>query len=126
MLTNKTPVATVAVRDLGKARKFYEGKLGLDKPVDESSETLMYDCGGVSLLLYSSAENAGTNKATTVTWMVGEQIAEVVEQLKSKGVAFENYEFPGAVKEGDVYVGGDIRTAWFTDPDGNIHAVVNG
>ena len=126
MLKNKTPVATVAVRDLEKARKFYEGKLGLDVPVDQTSETLMYETAGVSLLLYRSPDNAGTNKATTVTWMVGDGVAETVKQLKRNGVAFEDYKFPGMVKEGDLYVSGDIRTAWFTDQDGNIHAVVNG
>ena len=74
----------------------------------------------------TSSENAGTNKATSVTWIVGDDLAETVRALAEKGVAFEQYDIPDAPKEGDVYVFGPIKTAWFKDPDGNIHALVNG
>jgi catechol 2,3-dioxygenase-like lactoylglutathione lyase family enzyme len=126
MLKNKQPAATVAVRNLADARAFYEGKLGLDAPVDEMSEAMRYVCDGVSLLVYRSTENAGTSKATSVTWAVGDDIAETVKALKANGVAFENYDMPDGEKEGDIYHFGEIRTAWFEDPDGNIHALVNG
>jgi hypothetical protein len=33
---------------------------------------------------------------------------------------------PDMKREGDVHVGGDIRVAWFKDPDGNILSIVNG
>lgn len=125
MLTNKQAVATIAVRNLAAARKFYEGKLGLDAPVNQMSEVVLYAAGGSSLLLYRSDGNAGTNKATSVTWTVGDAIAETVQALKARGVVFENYDMPGSEKEGDIYRFGDIRTAWFKDPEGNIHAIVN-
>jgi catechol 2,3-dioxygenase-like lactoylglutathione lyase family enzyme len=115
MLNNKEPVATVAVRDLQNARRFYEDKVGLTPPADVDPEMVTYRCG-----------NAGTNKATSVTWIVGDDLAELVRKLGSKGVAFEGYDIPDAVKEGDVFVFGQIRTAWFKDPDGNIHALVSG
>ena len=126
MLNKARPIATVAVRDLDKARSFYEAKLGLAPPADQSSETAFYEDASVQLLLYRSAENAGTNKATTVTWFVGENIAAVVKSLRENGVTFENYDFPGAEKDGDIFIFGEIRNAWFKDPDGNIHSVVNG
>ncbi|TIT26178.1 MAG: VOC family protein, partial [Mesorhizobium sp.] len=63
---------------------------------------------------------AGTNKATAVTWNVGDEIAPVVKSLKSKGVAFEHYEMPGLSLDGDIHVGDGMKVAWFKDPDGNI------
>jgi len=77
------------------------------------------------LFVYQSA-NAGTNRATAVTWTAGAEVDATVKALRDKGVAFQSYDIPGAGKEGDVYMMGGARIAWFRDPDGNIHAVVNG
>ena len=60
-----------------------------------------------------------TNKATAVTWTV-DNVKEEVAALKSKGVVFEHYDMPGMTRDGDVYVAGDMKVAWFKDPDGNI------
>lgn len=125
MLNNKEPVATVAVSDLEAARRFYEDKIGLTPPADPDPQMVTYRCGNASLFVYESG-HAGTSKATSVTWIVGDDLADVVRKLGSKGVAFESYDITDAVKEGDIYVFGPIRTAWFKDPDGNIHALVNG
>ena len=67
---------------------------------------------------------AGSNQATAVTWPVDDVDGEV-RALKEKGVTFEHYEMPNMKLEGDVHVGPTNRAAWFKDPDGNIHAVVN-
>lgn len=125
MLENKDAVATVAVRDLKSARAFYEGKLGLKSLDGEEPGVVTYSARRSTLFVYES-ELAGTNKATAVTWVVGDGIADIVQALKAKGVAFERYDFPGMAMEGDVHVTGAIKAAWFKDPDGNIHAVVNG
>lgn len=125
MLSNKQPVATVAVHDLDTARRFYEDKLGLAAPKEEEGPALTYKCGAFSLLVYKS-DYAGTGKATSVTWLVGDEIGNITRELASKGVAFEHYDMPDMVKEDDVYVFGPIKTAWFKDQDGNIHALVNG
>ena len=125
MLENKDAVATVAVRDLKSARAFYEGKLGLKSLDGEEPSVVTYSAGRSTLFVYES-ELAGTNKATAVTWVVGDGIADIVQALKTKGIAFERYDFPGMAMEGDVHVTGAIKAAWFKDPDGNIHAIVNG
>jgi hypothetical protein len=67
---------------------------------------------------------AGTNKATALTWVV-DDVEEVVRTLKGKGVRFEHYDLPDTKLEGDVHLSGDIKVAWFKDPDGNILSVVN-
>lgn len=123
MLGNFDAIPTVAVKDLKKARKFYEDKLGLE-PVDaEGEEVLVFRSGENTLLVYVS-EFAGTNKATAVTWTV-EDVGDAVKGLKAKGVKFEHYDMPGMTLDGDVHRGGDMAIAWFKDPDGNILAVVN-
>ncbi len=125
MLSEKQPVATVAVGDLQRARRFYEDKIGLTPPSDPNQHMVAYPCGGGSLFVYQS-EYAGTNKATSVTWNVGSDLTEIVRKLGTKGVVFETYDFPGVTREGDIHVSGKIRNAWFKDPDGNIHALVDG
>jgi len=124
MLGNKDAVANIAVRNLGTARAFYEGTLGL-KPVGaEGEELIVFKSGNSTLNVYRS-QYAGTNRATAVTWMVGDEMDAVVRALKAKGVAFEHYDWPGMTREGDVHVDGDMRVAWFKDPDGNILNIVN-
>jgi catechol 2,3-dioxygenase-like lactoylglutathione lyase family enzyme len=126
MLADRDAVATVAVKDLGAARRFYEDKLGL-KPVQEAAEqgVATYQTGGSSLLVYVS-QFAGTNQATSVTWSVGEAFGEIVRTLQGKGVAFERYDdLPGVTRDGDVHRAGDMELAWFKDPDGNIHHLIS-
>jgi catechol 2,3-dioxygenase-like lactoylglutathione lyase family enzyme len=124
MLGDKEAIATVAVKDIEAAGKFYEGKLGL-KPVPTPERSVRsYQIGNSRLLVYES-QFAGTNKATAATWSVGKDVDGVVKDLKAKGVAFEKYDMPDTTRDGDVHVSGPMRVAWFKDPDGNIHALVN-
>ena len=121
MLGKKDAIATVAVKDLEAARRFYEDKLGLEKGPDQSDQVSTYKTGGTRLVVYTS-QFAGTNKATSVTWGVGGEFDEIVRSLQSKGVTFERYDgLPGVTREGDVHRVGDLKLAWFKDPDGNIH-----
>ena len=123
MLADKDVIATVAVKDLAVARKFYEGTLGLAVTNAEGSEALTFKSGGASLIVYRS-EFAGTNKATALNWMLDDALETVVAALKQKGVTFEHYDFPGVTRTGDVHVMGGFKSAWFKDPDGNIIALM--
>jgi catechol 2,3-dioxygenase-like lactoylglutathione lyase family enzyme len=125
MLGNKDAVANIAVRNLQAARKFYEGTLGLKAVGTEGDDLVAFRSGSSTLFVYRS-DFAGTNKATAVTWEVGDQVDALVRELRAKGVAFEHYEMPGMKHDGDVHVGGGMRIAWFKDPDGNILSVVSG
>ena len=125
MLADTNAVANIAVRDLDVARRFYEGTLGMT-PVDrEGDDVVTYGSGDSKFLVYRS-DFAGTNQATAMTWVVGDQIDAVVRELRDKGVAFEHYEMPDTTLEDDIHVCGDLRVAWFKDPDGNILNVVTG
>ncbi len=126
MLGQKAPMATLAVRDIAAARRFYEGKLGLTPGKDQMEGMASYASAGATLFIYQS-EFAGTNRATAVTWMVGGDLEDIVKDLKGKGIAFEHYDMPGTTREGDIHVfDANNRAAWFKDPDGNIHALVSG
>ena len=124
MLGDMKAAATVAVKDLAAAKRFYETTLGLEQISAEGQEAVSYATGSSKLVVYRS-QFAGTNQATAVTWNVGDQIDSVARDLKSKGVTFEHYDMPMMKHEGDVHVAGGTRAAWFKDPDGNIHSLVN-
>ena len=119
MLADKEATATVAVKDLDRAKKFYEGTLGLRQVADEGGEAVVYQTGQSKLLVYRS-EYAGTNKATSAGFVVGNDIEGEVQTLKGKGVHFEHYDLPGMKRQGDVHVADGMKAAWFKDPDGNI------
>jgi catechol 2,3-dioxygenase-like lactoylglutathione lyase family enzyme len=123
MLGDKTVVATIAVKDIETAKNFYEGVLGLTKS-DDDPGGVFYKSGDSHLFVYQS-EYAGTNKATAASWGVGDDINSVVQELEAKGINFETYDLPGATHEGAVHVMGELKAAWFTDPDGNILNIVN-
>jgi catechol 2,3-dioxygenase-like lactoylglutathione lyase family enzyme len=117
-------VAMVAVKNLEVAGKFYRTTLGLTQIDAEGDEVLVFTSGHTKIDVYRS-QYAGTNKATALTWPVGENIEGVVSALKAKGITFEHYDLPDTTREGDIHVSGDVKVAWFKDPDGNILSIVN-
>ena len=83
---------------------------------------------GTSALFVYQSEFAGTNKATSATWGVGNDFDDVVQALREKGVTFEHYDdLPDTSRDGDVHSFADsgMRAVWFKDPDGNILNVGN-
>ena len=124
MLGKKEAAATIAVKDLAAARKFYEGKLGLKVTDEQGEEALTFESGSSTVLVYRS-QFAGTNKATAVNWLVGDDLDKIVAGLKERGIAFERYDMPEMSHRGDIHVAGELEVAWFKDPDGNIIALMN-
>lgn len=123
MLGDGSVSATIGVKDMKAANDFYEGVLGLTK-ADESAGGTYYKSGSTGIFVYPT-QFAGTNKATYAAWLV-QDVDETAKNLKDKGVQFEQYDnMPGMTREGDIHIMGDLRAAWFTDPDGNILNIVN-
>lgn len=119
MLGDKDAAANIAVKNLEIAKKFYEDTLGLTQVAAEGQEVIVLKSGNSTVNVYRS-QYAGTNKSTTMTWVVGEDIESVVQQLTAKDITFEHYDMPGVTREGDVHIAGDMKVVWFKDPDGNI------
>jgi catechol 2,3-dioxygenase-like lactoylglutathione lyase family enzyme len=124
MLGDKDAAANIAVKNLERARKFYEDTLGLTQIGSEGQEVIIFKSGNSLINVYQS-QYAGTNKATAVTWAVGQDVEGFVQQLKAKGIAFERYDMPGVTRNGDVHIADDMKVAWFKDPDGNILNIAN-
>ena len=120
MLGDSTVFATVAVSDINKAKDFYGDKLGLNQ-TDENPGGVTYTSGSGKIFVYQSP-TAGKGEATCASWEVSD-IEKSVDELKSKGISFEHYDFPGGTVEGDIHVMGGMKAAWFKDPDGNILSV---
>jgi catechol 2,3-dioxygenase-like lactoylglutathione lyase family enzyme len=114
---------SIAVSDLTRAAEFYEGRLGLSV-VEETPESRVYACGGdTSLHVYVSPTQARGATATLATFYVG-NLGRVVDELASRGVAFERYDDPGlTTDEKGIHDMGGGRVAWFKDPDGNTFAI---
>jgi catechol 2,3-dioxygenase-like lactoylglutathione lyase family enzyme len=124
MFEHANATTMLAVKDLARARKFYEGILGLTPVGPEDPEVQMYQTGDARLAVYVS-QYAGTNRATALTWEV-ENVENTVGDLKTRGVRFEHYDLPDTKRQGDVHVSGPVKNAWFKDPDGNILAIMSG
>ena len=123
MLGKADATPMIAVKDLDRARKFYEETLGLEAKEEMQGEVLTVQSGRTPITVYKS-EFAGTNKATALTFSV-DDVEKEVGELKEKGIFFEHYDLPGLEPRGDLYVGeGGFKTAWFKDPDGNILSLV--
>lgn len=119
MLGDIDAAANIAVKNLDIAKKFYEDTLGLKQVGAEGHELIVFRSGTSTIYVYES-QYAETNQATAITWVVGEDIENVIRRLKDKGVTFEHYDIPDMTRKGDVHVGGNMRVAWFKDLDGNL------
>ena len=115
--------AYIPARDVPRARRFYEDKLGF-KPKADVAGGVIYDfAGGTSCFLYPTP-NAGTSQASQAFWQVDDVDAEIAE-LKARGVAFEHYDgMPGERSPSGAITANGAKAAWFKDTEGNILAII--
>jgi catechol 2,3-dioxygenase-like lactoylglutathione lyase family enzyme len=85
--------ANIPVKDLQEARNFYENTLGAT-PVREEEDYLQFQTGDSFFGLYPNQDAAGSALHTLGSFMV-EDIEATVTELRSRGVAFEEYDMPG-------------------------------
>jgi len=117
--------ASIAVSDIARAEEFYEGKLGLAAEEGQPDKSRVYACGGGSSLhVYASPAHAGKATATLASWSVPD-LEALVDELRSRGVAFAQYDAPATDANG-IHIYGKHKVAWFKDPDGNTFALDNG
>jgi predicted enzyme related to lactoylglutathione lyase len=122
MLQNSPIIPYIPASDLARARQFYEEVIGF-KPSQEVNGGIVYRCGnGTEVFLYVS-QGAGSSRASQAFFPVKDIKAEMTE-LRSRGLEFEHYDFPGMKMEDDIMTGGGAMAAWFKDSEGNIMAIV--
>lgn len=79
--------AYIPAKDMARARKFYEQKLGF-KPGPQAGGGVTYEFGkGTACFLYPTP-NAGTSKASQAFWQL-EDVERLVADLKGRGVTFD-------------------------------------
>jgi predicted enzyme related to lactoylglutathione lyase len=119
MLKEHDIIAVLPAKDLDRAKKFYDEVHGLEAPEVMDDENLLYRSGnGTTFLLYKT-DNAGTAKNTQMGWGTDNLEAEV-DDLRGRGVVFEEYDFPGLKTENGIATSPAGKAAWFIDTEGNI------
>ncbi|MER5324180.1 VOC family protein [Streptosporangium roseum] len=125
MLKHSHVATRLPAQDLDRARAFYAEKLGLE-PVEERPGGLLYRCGGGRFALFAST-GTSSGDHTQMAWEV-DDIEAVVEELRSRGVVFEEVDVPGLRTVGGIArvegnypsAGTGERAAWFRDSEGNL------
>ncbi len=121
MLANCRAFATIPAADLGRARKWYEEKLGL-KPSTEEPMGLVYRLAyGTGFLLYPTP-GAGQAPNTLMTFSSTDVPGDVAA-LRGRGVVFEEYDFPGLKTVDGIATIGGRAAGWFKDSEGNVLAI---
>ena len=109
------------VPDVEQASEFYEGTLGLNASVDNDL-LILHLAGGRDTLVYPKPDH--TPATYTILNFQVDDIDAAVDQLTQRGVQFERYEGFGQDEKGISRDQGGPPIAWFTDPAGNILAVL--
>jgi catechol 2,3-dioxygenase-like lactoylglutathione lyase family enzyme len=117
MLKDFEIVPSIPAADIERAKRWYDEKLGFT-PEREDPAGVHYRSGSANFLLYPT-QHAGTGQHTLAGWAV-KDIRQLVEELRGRGVTFEEYDFPGLKTEDGVADLGSELAAWFKDSEGNI------
>jgi catechol 2,3-dioxygenase-like lactoylglutathione lyase family enzyme len=123
MLGETKATSGFAVKDMDRAKEFYEGALGLRVEVldEEHGVTMLHLGGGYDVLMYLSADMTPPSY-TILNFEVGD-IDAAVAQLDERGVKLERYEGFDHDDKGIVR-GPGPQIAWFEDPSGNVVSVL--
>jgi len=124
MLASFPVVASLPAVDIDRARHFYGETLGL-KPLDiPIPDGALFEAGnGSQIYLYQRGPSKADHTAATFTV---ENIEQVIDDLTSHGVIFEQYDM-GELKTDarGIATYGTNKTAWFKDSEGNILGIVS-
>jgi catechol 2,3-dioxygenase-like lactoylglutathione lyase family enzyme len=118
MLTRAPVMTMLPVKDLERARDFYVNKLGLEAEGLAADGKFVLRANGTKLGLIPKPE--GTKAEHTAVSFEVPDIAAEIKTLERRGVAFEDYDFPGFKTVDHMIVLGNEKCAWFKDTEGNI------
>jgi catechol 2,3-dioxygenase-like lactoylglutathione lyase family enzyme len=122
MLTNSKVTPSFSAIDLEKEKDFFVNTLGL-KVLEEIDGAVTFEAGnGTKFFVYLKGE-AHTPASFTVLNFEVEDILASVEELKSKGVVFEQYPEMGTDENG-ISSNTAGKMAWFKDPSENIFSLI--
>ena len=127
MFGNTTTYSSFAVDDIGKAKDFYGDTLGVETSTvemgPEDGLLILKLAGGRNTMIYPKPDFAPATY--TVLNFAVDDVEKAVDELTGRGVSMERYDGFDQDEKGIARgMGPDI--AWFTDPAGNILAVIDG
>ena len=118
MLQQAAITVMLPVKNLERAREFYEHCLGFEPGERHADGKYVYRAAGAYLALFPKEE--GTRAEHTAVSFEVKDVAREVDELTKRGVRFEDYDYPGLKTVNKVCVLGSEKAAWFKDPEGNI------
>ena len=121
MLAESKAFSGFAVDDMARAREFYENALGL-RTTEENGLLTLHLAGERPTLVYPKPDFVPATY-TILNFPVAD-IDTAVDELSGRGVRFERYDGFGQDDKGISRHEGGPPIAWFTDPAGNIMAVL--
>jgi catechol 2,3-dioxygenase-like lactoylglutathione lyase family enzyme len=113
--------AKLPAANIDRALQFYE-RLGLRPSGGDGSRHFFFDCGDSRFLLYRS-EGVAAGTHDQMGWFVSD-IHATVDELKSRGIQFEVFDYTGNSWEGEIAGNGFRRSAWFRDSERNVLNVI--
>ena len=117
---NTKAYSGLAVHDMGEARGFYSGTLGL-RTSEEYGLMWLHLAGGRDTLVYE--QPSATPASFTILNFEVDDIEAAVDALTARGVEFERYadmpqDAKGVFRDDGPYI------AWFKDGSGNLLSVL--
>ena len=122
MFANTKALSGFAVDDLDKAREFYGETLGIETTVEEMGILTLHIAGDRPTLVYPKPDFAPATY--TILNFPVDDVDAAVDELAGRGVQFLRYDGFGQDERGISREEGGPPIAWFTDPAGNILAVL--
>jgi catechol 2,3-dioxygenase-like lactoylglutathione lyase family enzyme len=112
--------AMLATADAERARRFYEGTLGLTF-VSDDGFALVFDANGTPMRI-AKVQEVQAPSYTSLGWQV-DDVRATAARLTEAGVTFERYDGMGQDELGVWTPPGGGAVAWFKDPDGNLLSI---
>jgi catechol 2,3-dioxygenase-like lactoylglutathione lyase family enzyme len=117
-LSTSQVTVMLPVKDMSRARRFYEQQLALVPLGEKPDGKFIYHCGGTEIALFPRP--GGTKAEHTAISFKVDDIGAAIRELEGHGVTFADYDLPGLQTVQHVCVLGSEKAAWFQDPEGNI------
>ena len=115
-------------KDLGRAKKFYADVLGLaPRDVGPGGEGMFAAGDGSMVLIYERPGMLAPQNTTLGFNLPADQFDAVADDLRAKGVTFEEYDIPeiGLKTVSGIAEFEGAKAAWFKDSEGNIVNIVS-
>ena len=122
MLKNSKAFSGFSANNIAKEKEFYAGTLGLDVSEAHGLLTLRL-AGGHNVIIYPKPNHVPAT--FTVLNFPVDNVDLAVDELKKRGVRFEQFDLPDLeTDEKGIMRGNGPTIAWFKDPAGNILSVL--